>query len=289
MPFSRVATSCLRTHRPPNPLLLALPSRARPFSDLPAQHADAALAEARKPDAAADGPPSQRRLRQQQQQQFRPHSHNLNFSPRDRQPQQQQQERAAGGKEGGEAAGEGKKSSYMLVREAQRRWEQGRRTHTTGEAPPAAPRGPNAAAAGVLDGMLASIIPPASSYKSPAAFTHREPGPAPGAPLRPKLDFAGRWASEVKAMDRDLSLAPRDAYAIRVRSTLGSGAITTALRNMKRLVIVSGLRGKMHSEKSHERPGLKRKRLKMLRWRRRFAGDFRKICQRANKLAGQGW
>ena len=141
--------------------------------------------------------------------------------------------------------------------------------------------------------MLESILPPASALaprpSSAAASAAGLTFSARATAASPRVDFAARWAAEVKAMDRDLSLAPRDAYATRVRSSLGSNAVTMALRKMKRLVHESEMRKKLFAERAHERPGLRRKRLRMVRWRRRFAGDFRRICQRANKLAGQGW
>jgi hypothetical protein len=282
MPLSRLTTSCLRAQQPPNPLLRSLlsspsspvctPSPRRPFSELtPQHHAQAALASATRKDEPPAPSFSNPQHSQQQRPRHPPGSRVFNYqSPA---PSGRGADPARNGQRQGQGQGD---NSYALVREAQRRWQQGRRAHAAGQQPPRPPR-PNAAAAGVLDGMLESILPPAVAPRPSSAAA------------RPRVDFAARWAAEVKAMDRDLALAPRDAYATRVRSSLGSNAVTVALRKMKRLVHESEMRKKLFAERAHERPGLRRKRLKMVRWRRRFAGDFRRICQRANKLAGQGW
>lgn len=42
-------------------------------------------------------------------------------------------------------------------------------------------------------------------------------------------------------------------------------------------------------QRFHERPGLKRKRLKSERWRRRFKEGFKATCERVKELALQGW
>jgi hypothetical protein len=273
MPLSRVTTTCLRGQQAPNPLLLSLifsssPAACSPrrhFSELSPQRAAAAVAEARKPDAAA--PPASAAAHARPRRGSGSSVRVFDFqSPRpdrtEASPQRAQQPQP---------------NSYQLARDSQRQWARDQRSHTTGR--------PNAAAEGMLDGMLESIFPPSSTLPPKPSVSTMFPPTTP----RPKLDFAARWAAEVKALDRDLSLAPSDAYTTRVRSSLGSNAITMALRRVKRLVVESEVRKKLFSERSHERPGLKRKRLKMVRWRKRFAADFKKICTRANKLAAQGW
>lgn len=49
------------------------------------------------------------------------------------------------------------------------------------------------------------------------------------------------------------------------------------------------VRSNMHSQKFHERPGLKRKRLKSERWRRRFTVAFQATCTRVTELKKKGW
>jgi hypothetical protein len=295
MPLTRaVTTSRVRAQHPPNPLLFRAFLRRRLFSDLaPRSNAQAALAET----ARRDDPPRQPQRQQHRGPRGGSGSRVFDFQAPPPSSAQATDLARSGDQQQGLAG-----SSYTLVRDAQRRWQQDRRAHTTGQARPPPPpassrasgqqqqqRRPNAAAAGVLDGMLESIFPP-SSPASPSLFSSSTGTTGTAAsPTRQRLDFAARWAAEVKALDRNLSLSPRDAYATRVRSSLGSNAVTAALRRMKRLVHASEMRKKLFSERAHERPGLRRKRLRMVRWRRRFAGDFNRICQRANKLAAQGW
>lgn len=42
-------------------------------------------------------------------------------------------------------------------------------------------------------------------------------------------------------------------------------------------------------QRFHERPGLKRKRLRRERWRARFKDGFKATCKRVQDLARQGW
>lgn len=42
-------------------------------------------------------------------------------------------------------------------------------------------------------------------------------------------------------------------------------------------------------QRFHERPGLKRKRLRRERWRARFKDGFKATCTRVRELARQGW
>ncbi|KAH8680768.1 hypothetical protein BX600DRAFT_445032 [Xylariales sp. PMI_506] len=44
-----------------------------------------------------------------------------------------------------------------------------------------------------------------------------------------------------------------------------------------------------HRQRAHERPGLKRKRLKSQRWQRRFKIAFKATCKRVDELRRQGW
>lgn len=42
-------------------------------------------------------------------------------------------------------------------------------------------------------------------------------------------------------------------------------------------------------QRYHERPGLKRKRLKSERWRRRFKETFKRTVTMVQRMKGQGW
>lgn len=49
------------------------------------------------------------------------------------------------------------------------------------------------------------------------------------------------------------------------------------------------IRADANRQRFHERPGLKRKRLASLRWRKRFMDGFRATIHRVKQLKAQGW
>lgn len=62
-----------------------------------------------------------------------------------------------------------------------------------------------------------------------------------------------------------------------------------ALRLLERLCRDQKIKQKYHSQKFHERPGLRRKRLKSSRWRARFKKGFQATVGRVLELKRQGW
>lgn len=65
--------------------------------------------------------------------------------------------------------------------------------------------------------------------------------------------------------------------------------IQGALAMLGRLVKNQHIKTKYYSQKAHERPGLKRKRLRSERWRERFKGGFCAAYARVHELRKQGW
>ncbi|EFX05724.1 hypothetical protein CMQ_3793 [Grosmannia clavigera kw1407] len=51
----------------------------------------------------------------------------------------------------------------------------------------------------------------------------------------------------------------------------------------------NGVAADFYRQRFHERPGLKRKRLRSERWRRRFRESFKATVERVKELAKQGW
>jgi small subunit ribosomal protein MRP21 len=49
------------------------------------------------------------------------------------------------------------------------------------------------------------------------------------------------------------------------------------------------VRSDFNKQRFHERPGLKRKRLKSMRWRKRFMEGFRATVTRVKQMKAQGW
>jgi len=60
-------------------------------------------------------------------------------------------------------------------------------------------------------------------------------------------------------------------------------------RMLEMLCARNKVRTEFKRQRFHERPGLKRKRLKSERWRRRFREGFKAVVQRVERLKKQGW
>ena len=65
--------------------------------------------------------------------------------------------------------------------------------------------------------------------------------------------------------------------------------IARAFRNLDALCARNKVRADFNAQRFHERPGLKRKRLRRVRWRRRFKEGFRAIVAKVHKMKKQGW
>ncbi|KAJ6790211.1 hypothetical protein PWT90_09452 [Aphanocladium album] len=109
-----------------------------------------------------------------------------------------------------------------------------------------------------------------------------------------------------KAADYGRSLQQEDPLTRpRVRSAASTGrtifvrnanpgpntapTVRSALTLLTRLVKNQHVKAKYHSQKAHERPGLKRKRLRSERWRARFKDGFYAAYSRVQELRKQGW
>ena len=69
----------------------------------------------------------------------------------------------------------------------------------------------------------------------------------------------------------------------------GERDLERALRQLEMLCSRNGVRSQMIQQRFHERPGLKRKRLKSQRWQRRFKTGFQGVCRRVEELVRKGW
>jgi small subunit ribosomal protein MRP21 len=97
-------------------------------------------------------------------------------------------------------------------------------------------------------------------------------------------------------INREISSAPAPRPAMRLNPTTGrtvhiQGAMDLS-RGM-RLLELSCSKNKVRSDftkqRFHERPGLRRKRLKSQRWRKRFQEGFKATVTRVKQLKTQGW
>jgi ribosomal protein S21 len=80
--------------------------------------------------------------------------------------------------------------------------------------------------------------------------------------------------------------APVAGRTVFVDPTLGFPA---ALKALQRLVSQSKIKRIAREQKFHERPGMRRKRLKMARWRVRFKTGFQATTKRVREMKKQGW
>lgn len=63
----------------------------------------------------------------------------------------------------------------------------------------------------------------------------------------------------------------------------------SALKVLTTKVTINRVASDFQRQKFHERPGLKKKRLRSSRWRTRFRHGFVATCERVSELAKQGW
>lgn len=69
----------------------------------------------------------------------------------------------------------------------------------------------------------------------------------------------------------------------------GNLDLPRALKNLDYQCRKNKLKRQWHSQRFHERPGKKRKRLVSERWRARFKEGFQATVQRVQELKNQGW
>ncbi|KAF2762900.1 hypothetical protein EJ05DRAFT_471865 [Pseudovirgaria hyperparasitica] len=71
--------------------------------------------------------------------------------------------------------------------------------------------------------------------------------------------------------------------------TPGGSDLQKAITTLTMIVTKNKIRATHLSQKFHERAGMKRKRLKSVRWRRRFAQGFSYVTRRVQRFVNQGW
>jgi hypothetical protein len=97
-------------------------------------------------------------------------------------------------------------------------------------------------------------------------------------------------------MDEPLDLKPLEPPPVLLRPVSGKTIHcgtgmdpTRAFAALNRLTALEATALTQRRQRFHERPGLKRKRLKSERWRKRFAVGFSSTVKRVQDLAKQGW
>jgi len=110
-------------------------------------------------------------------------------------------------------------------------------------------------------------------------------------PQRNTADLKPRDNKPAKlAMPEPLSfkLSPSLGRTVRIDSRKGMD-VGRAFRQLDIAVARNRVRADFTKQKFHERPGLRRKRLKSERWRRKFKEGFRGMVKMVNAMRKKGW
>lgn len=111
------------------------------------------------------------------------------------------------------------------------------------------------------------------------------------------LDDLSRPSAEDLTRTRDTTTQPLpEDIKLRLRPVLGRSVkigdqtdLAYGLKILGTKCTSNRVAADSRAQRFHERPGLKRKRLKSQRWRARFRNGFQATCQRVTELAKQGW
>lgn len=81
---------------------------------------------------------------------------------------------------------------------------------------------------------------------------------------------------------------PVSGRMVRVDKDRGTD-VARAFGKLNQVIALNGVKREFSKQKFHERPGMKRKRLKSLRWREQFKTGFFAMLQRSRELKRMGW
>ncbi|KAL9636358.1 MAG: hypothetical protein Q9164_002867 [Protoblastenia rupestris] len=120
----------------------------------------------------------------------------------------------------------------------------------------------------------------------------------PDAPGGPTSQSAEVGPQTIQALNELRMLNPRNKRTIRSRPTVGRTIeldpgrgmdFGRAMRQLNILCATNKVRADLMRQKYHERPGMKRKRLKSERWRKLFRDGFRATVGRVKEMRRKGW
>lgn len=83
-----------------------------------------------------------------------------------------------------------------------------------------------------------------------------------------------------------LRTVPRTGRTVHVKANVD---VARSFKLLAMQVAQNGIRRQDYVQRFHERPGMKRKRLRMDRWQRRFKRGFKATISRVRELTAQGW
>ena len=100
--------------------------------------------------------------------------------------------------------------------------------------------------------------------------------------------FANHPGQSRRRLKRTIRSSPTVGRTVEVEEKAGVD-LGRAFQKLARLISDNHVRDDQYLQKYHERPGLKRKRLKHIRWQRLFKAGFQATVQRAIQMRKQGW
>lgn len=106
--------------------------------------------------------------------------------------------------------------------------------------------------------------------------------------LDPSHVEASRRPPSLELKPPPFRLGPVSGRTVRVDSSRGTD-VGRAFERLERVVRENRVRAEYGRQRFHERPGLKRKRLRSERWRRQFKQGFYAMLERSRQLKSMGW
>ncbi|EME44145.1 hypothetical protein DOTSEDRAFT_88392 [Dothistroma septosporum NZE10] len=85
-----------------------------------------------------------------------------------------------------------------------------------------------------------------------------------------------------------MKLGPSSGRTVTVNAARGMD-VGRAFRTLEMQCARNSVKRDFMMQRFHERPGMKRKRLKSVRWRRNFKANFKKTVAMVQKMTKQGW
>ncbi len=139
--------------------------------------------------------------------------------------------------------------------------------------------------------------------KAWGSFLERERGARTPGQVAQSMDFprpADLQGNPSASLLNNIKIKPavRAKRTIRSRPTVGRTIevyqeggqhVAGALKKLEILCAVNKIRSDQFRQRFHERPGLKRKRLKSERWRKLFRASFRMTVARVQEMRRKGW
>ena len=116
--------------------------------------------------------------------------------------------------------------------------------------------------------------------------------------VTPKHSSSAQSLSQDVSIDLKKRNAPPPPRLVRLNPSVGRSVevdptrgvtLAAGLTKLEIIVGQNSVRRDFMRQRFHERPGLKRKRLKSERWRRRFKDGFRAIVDKVETMRRQGW